>query len=110
MELKLPFKLKVKYLIKYKNSFEGKATFHNEEYSLKIHAQNNEKIIKVPFSVIGVTDNDILVRISAASGVYIQDHIKFKGKSKILEIDSDLIFQEILNNEIKFDTIEIFVR
>mgnify|MGYP006981168758 CR=1 FL=1 len=59
---------------------------------------------------MGVTDNEILVRLSAASGVYVQDHLKFKGTTKKLEIDSDLIFQEIVNNEIKFDTIEIFVK
>jgi hypothetical protein len=110
MQLKVPFKLKVKYLTKNKDSFGGKAIFHNKEYSINIHAQKNEKIIKVPFSVLGVTDNEVLVRLSAASGVYVEDHIKFKGRAKNLEIDSDLIFQEIVNNEIKFDTMEIFVR
>ena len=110
MHLKLPFKLKVKFLTKHKNGFQGKVTFHDEEHSMKIHAQNNDKIIKVPFPVLGVTDNEILVRLSAASGVYVQDHVKFKGTSKTLEIDSDLIFQEILNNQIKFDTMEVFVK
>ena len=110
MRLKLPFKIKVKYLTKNKNNFEGKTLFHDKEYSIIIHAQKNEKIIKVPFPVLGVTDDKILVRLSAASGVYVQDHVKFKGTSETLEIDSDLIFQEILNNEIKFDTMEIFVK
>ena len=110
MRLKLPFKMKVKYLTKNKNNFEGKIVFHNEEYSINIHGQKNEKIIKVPFPVLGVTDDKILVRLSAASGVYVQDHLKFKGTAKKLEIDSDLIFQEIVNNEIKFDTMEIFVK
>ena len=110
MQLKLPFKMKVKYLIKNKNNFEGKTIFHGKEYSVNIHAQENEKIIKVPFPVLGVTDNEILVRLSAISGVYVQDHLKFKGTAKNLEIDSDLIFQEIFNNEIKFDTLEIFVK
>ena len=110
MRLKLPFKMKVQYLTKNKNNFEGKTRFHDKEYSINIHAQNNEKIIKVPFSVLGVTDNEILVRLSAASGVYVQDHAKFKGTTKNLEIDSGLIFQEIDNNEIKFDTLEIFVK
>ena len=102
--------MKVKYLTKNKNNFEGKAIFHDKEYCISIHAQKNEKIIKVPFPVLGVTDDEILVRLSAASGVYVQDHAKFKGTTKNLEIDSDLIFQEILNNEIKFDTMEIFVK
>ena len=106
MKLKLPLKMKVKYLIKNKNNFEGKTIFHHEEYSMNIHAQKNEKTITVPFPVLGVTDEEILVRLSAASGVY----VKFKGTTKNLEIDSDLIFQEIDNNEIKFDTLEIFVK
>tara|TARA_B110000263_G_C14891580_1_gene322016 strand:- start:85 stop:393 length:309 start_codon:yes stop_codon:yes gene_type:complete len=102
--------MKVKYLTKNENIFEGKIIFHGKECSINIHAQRNEKIIKVPFPVLGVTDNEILVRVSAATGVYLQDYLKFKGTSETLEIDSDLIFQEILSNEIKFDTIEIFVK
>ena len=108
MNLKLPFKLKIKYLTENKDCFEGKAIFHNKEYTVNIHAQKNEKIIKLPFSVMGLTDDEILVRISAPSGVYVQDYIKFKGSSKELEIDSSAIFQEIVNNKIKFDTLEIF--
>ena len=110
MQLKLPFKMKVKYLTKNEDIFKGRIIFHGKEYSINIHAQKNEKIIKVPFPVLGVTDDKILVRLSAASGVYVQDHVKLKGAAKNLEIDSDIIFQEILNNEIKFDTMEIFVK
>ena len=110
MRLKLPFKMKVKYLIANGKSFEGKIIFHDKNYPINIHAGKNNKIIKVPFSVLGVTDEEILVRLSAASGVYTQDHLKFKGTAKNLEIDSDLIYQEILNNKIKFDTMEIFVK
>ena len=110
MELKLPFKLKIKYLNANGDSFQGKAVFHEKEYPIKIHAENNEKIIKVPFSVMGVTDDEILVRVSGPSGVYVEDRIKFKGKSKWVEIDSDIIFFEIANSQHKFDTLEIFVK
>ena len=54
MKLKLPFKLKVKYLNANEDSFQGKAVFHEKVHPIKIHAQNNEKSIKVPFSVIGI--------------------------------------------------------
>ena len=110
MRLKLPFKIKIKYLTKNKDYFEGKAIFHDKVYSMKIHGKKNEQTIKVPFSVLGISDNEILVRLSAASGVYVQDYVEFKGSAKNLEINSNLIFQEILNNEIKFDTMEIFVK
>ena len=110
MELKLPFKLKIKYLNANGDSFQGKAVFHEKEHPIKIHAENNEKIIKVPFPVIGITDDEILVRVSGPSGVYVQDRVKFKGESKWVEIDSDIIFLEISNKQHKLDTMEIFVK
>ena len=110
MQLKLPFKMKVKYLTKNEDIFKGRIIFHGKEYSINIHAQKNEKIIRVPFPVFGVTDDEILVRLSAASGVYVEDYLKFNGNSNVLEIDSDTVFSEIVNNEIEFDTMEIFVK
>ncbi|MDA0756895.1 MAG: hypothetical protein O3C04_02900 [Crenarchaeota archaeon] len=110
MDLKLPFKLKVKYLNPSGDVFHGKVLFHEKEYSLNIHAQNNEKTIKVPFPVMGITDDEILVRASGPTGVYVEDHLKFKGNSKIMEMDSNIIFFEIGNAQHKFDTIEIFVK
>ena len=110
MDVKLPLKLKIKYLNAIENNFSGKAMFHNENYSINIHGQSNGKIIKVPFPIIGVTDDEILVRVSGPSGVYVEDHIKFKGESKMIDIDSDTIFSEIANNQNKYDTMEIFVK
>ncbi len=110
MELKIPFKLRVKYLNLNVDHFEGKATFHEKEYQVNIHAEVDKKTIKVPFPVMGVTEEDILVRVSGPSGVYVQDYIQFNGQSKLIEIESDAILYEIANNQGKFDTIEIFVR
>ena len=59
---------------------------------------------------MGVSDNEILVRVSGPSGVYVEDHVKFKGESKWIVIDSDALFSEIANNQNKFDTMEIFVK
>ena len=110
MDVKLPLKLKIKYLNAIENSFSGKAVFHDENYSINIHGQSNGKVIKVPFSIIGVTDNEILVRVSGPSGVYVQDHLKFNGESKMIDIDSNIIFLEIATNQNKYDTMEIFVK
>ncbi len=110
MQLKIPFKLRVKYLNLNKDHFEGKAIFHENEYQVNIHAEVDKKTIKLPFPVMGVTDEEILVRISGPSGVYVQDYIKFHGESECIEIESDSIFYEVTNNQGKFDTIEIFVR
>ena len=110
MELKIPFKLRVKFLILKDNHFEGKTIFHEKEYKVDIHAEVDKKKIKVPFPVMGVTDEEILVRISGPSGVYVQDYIPLSGKSEWIEIESDAIFYEVANNQGKFDTIEIFVK
>ena len=110
MELKVPFKLRVKYLNLNKDHFEGKAMFHEKEYNIDIHAEVDKRKIKVPYPVMGVTDEEILVRISGPSGVYVQDHVQFNGQSEWIEIESDSIFYEVSNNQGKFDTMEIFVR
>ena len=110
MELKIPFKLRIKYLNLNDDNFEGKVFFHEREYQINIRAEDDKKTIKVPFPVMGVTDEDILVRVSGPSGVYVQDYIQFNGKSKLMEIESDSIFYEIVNNQGKFDTVEIFVK
>ena len=110
MELKIPFKLRVKYLNLNDDHFEGKAIFHEKEYKVNIHAEVTQKKIKVPFPVMGVTENEILVRISGPSGVYVQDYIPLSGESEWIVIESDSIFYEVANNQGKFDTIEIFVK
>ena len=110
MELKIPFKLRVKYLNLNDDHFEGKAIFHENEYKVNIHAEVDKKRIKVPFPVMGVTENEILVRISGPSGVYVQDYIPLSGESEWIEIESDSIFYEVANNQGKFDTMEIFVK
>ena len=51
MELKIPFKLRVKYLNLNEDHFEGKAIFHEKEYKINIHAELGQKKIKVPFPV-----------------------------------------------------------
>ena len=56
-----------------------------------------------------MSENDVLSR--QPSGVYVEDHVKFEGESKEIEIDSDIIYHEILNNPEKvFDVLEIFVK
>ena len=110
MELNIPFKIRVKYLNLNKDHFEGKAIFHEKEYNIDIHTHADKRKIKVPFPVMGVTNTEILLRVSGPSGVYVQDHVKFDGESKWIEIESDPIFHEVSYNQGKFDTIEIFVK
>ena len=110
MKLKLPLKLRLKYLNRNKDHFEGKVIFHEKEFAIDIHATTNTGTIKVPFQVIGVTDEDILVRVSGPSGVYAEEYMQFNKQSKKVKIESYCIFDEVSNNQEKFDTLEIFVR
>ncbi len=110
MELNIPFSLKIIYLNLNNEHFEGKVEFHGKKYSIDIHAETNNKTIKVPFPVLGITDDEILVRISGPSGVYVQDRIKFNGQAEMVEIESNSIFFEVSNIQDKYDTIEIFVK
>ena len=110
MELKLPFQLKIKYLLTHDVHFEGSAEFHGKEYRINIQGQNEEKFLKIPFNVIGITEEEMLVRISGPSGVYVQDHMIIKEQSEWIEIESDSIFYEIANDQEKYDTLEIFVK
>ena len=110
MDLKLAFKMKIKYLLSSEEHFEGMTEFHKKEYLLDIRAQNEEKFIRIPFSVIGITDKQILVRISGPSGVYVEDHITLKEQSELIEINSDSMYYEIANDQEKYDTLEIFVK
>ena len=82
MQLKLPFKLKVKYLLSHEENFTGRAVFHEKEYKLLIKNQEKKSIITVPFSTMGVTEDRLLVRISGPSGVYAEDHIKLGSQSE----------------------------
>ncbi len=107
--MNLPLKIRMKILDSQEKQLFGKVKFHDNNFDLKI-IENSENIIKVPFRVMGVTGDKILVRVSGASGVYAEDHVIFQGKSEIVELSSSIIFSEIKNFENKFDTIEIFLK
>ena len=108
--MRLPIKIIIKNLESAENQISGKVNYHDEEFDLKILNQNSMNVIKIPLSVIGVTGDKILVRISGPSGVYVEDYANFQGESEYIEIFSEVIFSEIKNYQNKFDTIEIFVK
>ena len=69
MELKLPFKLRVKYLNANEGGFQGKAVFHDIEYTINIHGQANEKIIKAITQVMGRDEETVsLVQYQKCEG------------------------------------------
>ena len=108
--LKLPFKIKLCSIDFHKTHFDGEIEFHEKRFPLNIQPIVDKRIIKTPFDVIGVKNQNVLVRISGKNGIYAEDHLKMDGKSSSLEIHSFPICDEISNRYNVLDTIEIFFK
>ena len=85
--------------------FKGKAGFNGEEYTINIQGHWVDKLIKLPFKI--PPQEKVLVRLTGPSGVYVEEFLKYKGKSEWIEIDSQDILHYVADNQDKFDTLEI---
>ena len=108
--VKLPFKMKITSIDFHKTQFDGEIEFHEKKFPLEIYPITGKQTIKIPFDVIGVQNQNTLVRISGINGIYAEDHLTVEGKSSSLEIKSFSIFDEISNRYNMLDTIEIFFK
>ena len=108
--VKLPFKMKIISIDFTKTKFDGEIEFHETKFPLIIYPIVDKQTIKIPFDVIGVQNQNALVRVSGINGIYAEDYLKFEGKSSSLEIKSSSIFDEISNRYNMLDTIEIFFK
>ena len=108
--IKLPFKMKITSIDFHKTQFDGEIEFHEKKFPLKIYPIADNQTIKIPFDVIGVQNQNALVRISGINGIYAEDHLTLEGKSSSLEINSFPIFDEISDRYNMLDTIEIFFK
>ena len=108
--VKLPFKMKILSIDFHKTQFDGEIEFHEKKFPLRIYPIVGKQTIKLPFDVIGVQNQNALVRISGINGIYAEDHLTLEGKSSSLEIRSVSIFDEISNRYNMLDTIEIFFK
>ena len=81
MDLKIPFKVKVKYLLNHEDHFEGKAVFHGNEYSLIIEAQTEQKIMESVQSF--KREKTLIIITHRLSTVKNCDRIFFIDKGKI---------------------------
>ena len=108
--VKLPFKIKILSINFHKTQFDGEVEFHEKRFPLRIYPIVDKQTIKIPFDVIGVQNQNTLVRISGINGIYAEDHLTLEGKSSSLEINPFPIFDEISNRYNTLDTIEIFFK
>jgi len=106
--VKLPFKMKINSIDFQSPDFHGEIEFHEKKFPFKIMAVIEKQTIKLPFDVIGIKNQEALVRVSGMNGIYSEDHLKLEGKSSSLEIYSDGICDEIVKSYTMLDTIEIF--
>ena len=107
---KLPFKIKILSIDFHKTQYDGEIEFHEKKFPLVIYPIVDKQTIKIPFDVIGVQNQNALVRISGINGIYAEDHLTLEGKSSSLEIKSFPIFDEISDRYNMLDTIEIFFK
>ena len=108
--VKLPFKIKIISIDFQKTHFDGEIEFHEKKFLFRLEPTVDKRIIKIPFDVIGVKHQNVLVRISGMNGIYAEDRLKLEGKSSSLEIHSFPICDEISKSYTMLDTIEIFFK
>lgn len=108
--VKLPFKIKISSINYHENYFDAEIEFHDKSYRMTIKSTNDESTIKIPFELIGVKGQNVLVRISGTTGIYFEDRAKFDGKSSSLDITSFSICDDISNKYDMLDTLEIFFK
>ena len=106
----LPFKMKIISIDFQKTHLYGEIEFHGWKFPLSLQPNVDGRVIKIPFDVIGVKHQTVLVRISGMNGVYSEDRLKLDGKSSSLEISSFPICDEISKSYTMLDTIEIFFK
>ena len=108
MQFKTPLKIKILILNFKDDYFDGKIAIHENEYKIIIKPNSKNKLLRLPFQIIGVKHQNVLLRISARSGIYVEDRLDFDRKLGYMEICSTVIFKEIINKHAGLDTLEVF--
>ncbi len=97
---------KIKYLNINQSYFVGKVELEGQEFTINIQNERRGKLLKLPFEP--KRDHErFLVRLTGANEIYIEDYIKYAGRSEWIEIDSDEITYYIADHQDEFDTLEI---
>ena len=102
----MPLGIKIKYLNIYESYFKGKGEFEGKEYTIHIQNERRGKIIRFPFQP--PKKERLLVRLSGAGDIHIEDFLPYKGESEWVELDSDLITFYVADHQDQFDYLEIF--
>ena len=107
--VKLPIMVKIMSIDKHDDYCDGEIEFHDKKFIFKI-VKNYEKTLKIPFDIIGVKNQMVLLRISGINGIYSEENLKITGTSTFLEINSSQILDDIGQKFSMFNTFEFFFR
>lgn len=106
---KHPIKFDFRINLEKNDKLYGTAIFHGQEYKLVIKASKNFQKMKIPFNVLGIMNENHVVRFSGITGVYTQYRPKIEDSHDKIEIESSEILVDLCNQKQKYDTVEIFV-
>lgn len=107
MKHETALKVQIKNLDIAESYFKGKAIFNDKEYTINLQGHWVDKLIKLPFKI--PPQEKVLVRLSGPDGVYIEEFLKYKGKSEWIELDSQDMLHYVADNQDKFDSLEIYI-
>lgn len=107
MKYETVLKVRIKKLDIAEAYFKGKAEFNNQEYTINLQGHWVDKLIKLPFKI--PPQEKVLVRLTGPNGVFIEEFLKYKGKSEWIEIDSQDILHYVADHQDQFDSLEICI-
>ncbi len=106
---KPPIKFDFRINLEKNDKLYGTAIFHGQEYKLVIKASKNFQKMKIPFNVLGIMNENHVVRFSGITGAYTQYRPKIEDSHDKIEIESSEILVDLCKQKQKYDTVEIFV-
>ncbi len=106
---KAPLKFKIKYTNIRKKNVHGTVIFHGQNYKFIVKPSDDKEIMKIPFNILGIMNENHLVRFSGITGTYTEYRPIIQNSVKEIEIESDEILKYMSKSKNKYDTIEIFV-
>ncbi len=97
---------RIKFLNINQSYFMGKVVFDKQEFTINIQNERRGKIMRLPFDPKSDKER-FIVRFTGPREIYVEDYLKYDGRSEWIEIDSDEITYFIADHQDEFDTLEI---
>lgn len=86
--------------------FFGKVRLEGEEYKINIQNEKRGKVLKLPFGIKPKKER-LIVRLTGAKDLFVEDFLPYLGESEWVEIDSDEITHFLADNQDQLDVLEV---